>query len=124
MLLRGGTTSTGQRILREDTVQEMTSRQRVGIHDETFQQVIDFGWGVIINSAQYSAGPVPYGFGEHASAETFGHGGAQSSLGLADPAHGLVAVLIANGTPGDAVHQERFHQLTTALYEDLGLARV
>jgi CubicO group peptidase (beta-lactamase class C family) len=121
MLLRHGATRWGVQILREQTVQAMTSRQRSGLRDETFQHVIDFGLGVILNSQRSAAEPVPYGYGPLASPETFGHGGAQSSVGFADPQHALVVIIITNATPGDAPHQQRMQDLTRGLYEDLGL---
>ncbi len=122
MLLRGGQTSSGQAILQAATVQEMTRRQRENQLDHSFQQVIDFGLGLIINSARYGAEIVPYGFGKHASDATFGHGGSQSSIGFADPVNKVIVAAIANGMPGDDLHNRRFHDLNTAIYEDLGLA--
>ncbi|MSQ08090.1 MAG: class A beta-lactamase-related serine hydrolase [Dehalococcoidia bacterium] len=100
---------------------EITSRQRTGMLDETFNHVMDWGLGVIIDSKQYGPG-VPYGFGQHASPRTFGHGGSQSSLGFADPEHGLVVAAIFNGLPGEARHDRRVKRVTAAIYEDLGLA--
>lgn len=122
MLLREGATAYGRQLLSPETIRDMTSRHRTGIHDGTFQHVVDFGLGIIINSSQYGARTVPYGFGLHASADSFGHGGSQSSIGFADPQHQLVVVMIANGYPGDAVHHRRFLELTTQVYEELGLS--
>jgi CubicO group peptidase (beta-lactamase class C family) len=116
MLLAGG-----KNIVLPQSVREMTSRHRVGMYDHTFRHVIDWGLGFIVNSARYGKETVPYGFGDHASEETFGHGGAQSSASFADPAHGLVVAIVWNGTPGEAKHQLRARATLTALYEDLGL---
>lgn len=110
------------RILDGRTVEEMTSRHRVGLFDQTFQHRVDFGLGVLINSNRYGKETVPYGFGRHASDRAFGHGGAQSSIGFADPEHGLAVAAIANGLPGEAQHNRRFRDLCSAIYEDLGLA--
>lgn len=122
MLLRGGTTANGTRLLQPETVEQMTTRQRQGQFDVSFQHVVDFGLGLIINSARYGVETVPYGFGRHASDNAFGHGGAQSSIGFADPQHGLVVAAVANGCPGEELHNERFRELNSAIYEDLGLA--
>ncbi len=122
MLLRGGTTITGQRLLTRETVQAMTQRQRRGMLDGTFRHVLDFGLGLIINSSQYGPETVPYGFGRYASPESFGHGGAQSSIGFADPERQLVVVMIANGCPGELVHNRRFRALANTLYEELEFA--
>jgi CubicO group peptidase (beta-lactamase class C family) len=117
MLLAGG-----ESVLSIASVRELTARQRVGMFDNTFRHVMDWGLGVIVNSNRYGADTVPYGFGRHASGETFGHGGAQSSTSFADPAHGLVVAIAWSGAPGEAKHQERVRDTLTALYEDLGLA--
>lgn len=77
----------------------------------------------MINSAKYGALANPYGYGKHASEETFGHGGMQSSGGFADPRHGLCGAIIFNGLPGEPKHQRRIDGAMTALYEDLGLGR-
>ena len=79
MLRRGGELD-GARLLAPDTVAALTRRQRVGLFDHTFRQTLDWGLGLILNSAHY--GPaIPYQFGPHASPATFGHGGSQSSTG-------------------------------------------
>ena len=56
--------------------------------DVTFKHVVDWGLGTIIDSKRYGVETVPYGYGRYASDATFGHGGSQSSVGFADPAHG------------------------------------
>ncbi len=122
MLLRGGITVDRRQILSVESVKAMTTRQREGKFDRTFQHQLDFGLGLMINSNQYGAETVPYGFGRYASPETFGHGGAQSSIAFADPQHQLVVVAIANGCPGEERHNQRFRELNSAIYEDLGLA--
>jgi CubicO group peptidase (beta-lactamase class C family) len=103
------------------TVEAMVARHRTGMFDHTFKHVMDWGLGFIINSPVPDTG-MPYGFGRHASPRTFGHGGAMSSGGLADPEHGLVAAYIFNGMAGEARHQQRVQALTAAIYEDVGLA--
>jgi CubicO group peptidase (beta-lactamase class C family) len=122
MLLRGGQTGDGKSLLLPQTVAQMTSRQREGLFDATFQHTLDFGLGVIVNSNRYGAETVPYGFGRHASEAAFGHGGAQSSIGFADPQHHLVVAAVANGFPGEELHNQRFRELCSAIYEDLNLA--
>lgn len=122
-LLAGGKTADGEVLLRRETVQAMTSRRREGLKDHTFGQVVDWGLGFLINSAKYGALANPYGYGKHASEDTFGHGGMQSSGGFADPRHGLCGAIIFNGLPGEPKHQRRIDGAMTALYEDLGLGR-
>jgi hypothetical protein len=100
----------------------MTDRHRLGLYDRTFQHKIDFGLGIIIDSNRYGKETVPYGFGRHCSENTFGHGGAQSSIGFCDADHSVIVAAIANGLPGEAQHNRRFRDLNSAIYEDLGLA--
>jgi CubicO group peptidase (beta-lactamase class C family) len=111
----------GGRLLRPQTVETLTARHRVGLMDRTFKHVMDWGLGFIINSNQYGPDTVPYGYGPHASARTFGHGGSQSSTGFCDPEHRLVVAIVLNGTPGEAKHQQRMREILAAIYEDLGL---
>jgi CubicO group peptidase (beta-lactamase class C family) len=119
-MLRGGGEIGGKRILQAQTVAAMTTRQRVGMYDRTFGHMIDWGLGLIINSAHH--GPrVPYQYGPHASRDTFGHGGSQSSVGFCDPQRHLSAAVIFNGRPGEPAHDRRLRAVLGTLYEDLGL---
>ncbi len=111
------------RIISPQTVEAMTARHRVGMLDETFRHVIDWGLGFMINSAMYGWETAPYGFGPHASPRAFGHGGAQSSGAYADPEHQLAVAYVFNGTPGERRHHERIRPLNAAIYEDMGLVR-
>ncbi len=120
MLLAGGERE-GQRVLRPETVASMTSRQRVGRLDETFGMVIDWGLGLMVNSWSYRSAPARYGYGDHASPSTYGHGGQQSSLAFADPRAGLAVALAHNGRPGEPANHRRTQPVITALYEELGL---
>lgn len=125
MLLQGGE-HNGSRILQADTVAKMTHRQRADMLDHTFKQTVDWGLGLAINSAHHAPNQawhrIPYGYGPHASTDTFGHGGAQSSIAFADPKYQLAAAIVFNGMPGEAKHQQRINPILKALYEDLGLA--
>ena len=101
------------RILSPQTVSAMTARHRVGMFDETFRIPIDWGLGFIIDSFIY---------GKHASARSFGHGGARSSVAFVDPEHALVIAAVTNGMAADAKHAYRFSAICSAIYEDLGIA--
>ena len=125
MLLARGERA-GVRVLSSQAVEALTAPHRVGLFDETFRHRMDWGLGIIVNTL--AAGretqlrdTQPYGFGMHASPRAFGHGGWQSSVAIADPEAGLVAVVVTNGTPGEARHARRVRELMTALYADLGL---
>ena len=109
------------RILSPQTAEALVAGHRIGMHDQTFRHVIDWGLGFIRNSNRYGVDTVPYGFGPHASDRTFGHSGAQSSTGFCDPEHGLVVAWACNGMPGEKHHDERLRAIDAAIYEDLGL---
>lgn len=119
-LLEGGTLDGG-RVLSGATVEAVTQRHRQGLMDETFGAVIDWGWGVMVNSRHYTGAPAPYGYGELAGRDAFGHGGARSSVMFADPEHGLAAAFVANGLAREPVHHKRTQPVLSALYRDLGL---
>ena len=114
---------THGRLLKAETLREMTARQREGLFDLSFQHRVDFGLGVIANSARYGEQTVPYGYGRHASESAFGHGGAQCAIGFADPEHELSVAWVVNGLPGEPRHNKRNREVNTAIYEDLGLTR-
>lgn len=120
ILIRGGETGAS-RIARPGTIELFTRRHRTGLYDHTFFHTLDFGLGFIIDSNRHGPETVPYGYGRHSSPETFGHSGAQSSCGFADPAHQLAVAWVMNGLPGERPHQERARGINTAIYEDLGL---
>jgi CubicO group peptidase (beta-lactamase class C family) len=117
-LLRGGSP-----ILSEETTRQFTAAQRIGMVDQTFKAMLDWGFGFMIDSKKY-AGAHPYGYGAHASERTFGHSGNQCSCGFADPVNDIVVVWACNGLPGEKAHQERQHAINTAIYEDLAIAGV
>jgi CubicO group peptidase (beta-lactamase class C family) len=120
MLLNGGELE-GVRIISPQTVEAMTARHRVGMFDHSFKHIMDWGLGFIVNNNQYGVDTVRYGYGPRASWRTFGHSGHRSSVAFADPKHDLAVALVFNGTPNDAVHDQRVRSVLTAIYEDLGL---
>lgn len=110
------------RILSPQAVAAMTARHRTGVHDHTFDHVLDWGLGVIVDSKLYGAETVPYAYGTLSSRRTFGHSGYRSSTGFADPEHALVVAVVMNGMPEPGVHERRIRRVVDALYSDLGLA--
>ena len=106
-------------LLKTSTIDLFTRRQRVGKFDLTFKHRLDWGLGFIVNSNRYGIETAPYGFGRYASEDSFGHGGAQSSMGFADPQRRLAVAWVCNGMPGERRHQQRNRELNSAIYEDL-----
>jgi CubicO group peptidase (beta-lactamase class C family) len=120
MLLAGGSLD-GVTVLRPQTVEAMTARQRVGLVDRTFQRRLDWGLGFVLDSRHYGAETETYGYGSHCSRRVFGHSGYRSSVAFADPEHRLVVALALNGTPDDKTHRQRFDRLISSIYVDLDL---
>lgn len=119
MLLRHGQTADGRELLSSRVLEKCFSRQRAGEFDRTFQHIVDFGLGWIVNSNRYGMQTIPYGFGRYSSDESFGHGGSQCSIGFCDPVRKLVVVWSANGFCGEGQHQRRNRALNEAIYLDL-----
>jgi CubicO group peptidase (beta-lactamase class C family) len=109
------------RILKPGTVGEFTRPHRVGMFDSKFERVVDWGLGFVLRADQSADDPFPYGYGPHASAAAFGHGGRQSVVSFADPKHDLVVAIWFNGMAGDPAHARRNWALLEGLYDDLGL---
>ena len=109
------------KLLRPETVKLMIHRHRDGMFDETFKQTIDWGLGFKLDSKCFNQTD-QYGYGSHASDQTFGHSGNQCSCAFGDPKYQLAVAWCVNGMPGEARHQVRQNQINTAIYEDLSLA--
>ena len=126
MLLAGGVARSDgaapRRLLSPTSVELMTTAQRIGMYDQTFRHTMDWSLGLLTDSNRYGADTVPYGYGPYSSPRAYGHSGSQSSAALADPEHGLVAVTVMNGMPGELAHQRRMRAYHAALYRDLGIA--
>lgn len=113
----------GVRVLAPQTVDAMVTPARVGMVDETFGMVIDWGLGLIVNSFHYRNRPTSYGYGKHASRRAVGHGGRQSSAVFCDPQFDLAVAVCCNGMPGEPGHHRRMQPVLTAIYEDLNLVQ-
>ena len=117
--LLGGGQRNGNRILSPQTVDALATRHTVGLMDRTFNVRLDRGLGVVVDSKQY--GPGADWYGPACSPRTFGHRGYVSSVGFADPEHGLVVALAFNGMTEPTKHDTRIRAALAAIYRDLGL---
>jgi CubicO group peptidase (beta-lactamase class C family) len=122
LLARGAAAPGGDPLLSPPAVEAITARQRTGMFDHTFQHVMDWGLGFVVNSAAYGVDTVPYGYGSRASPRTFGHSGYRSSVAFADAERGLAVAIAWNGTPANDAHERRVRTTLDALYEDLDIA--
>lgn len=111
--------ATGLRVLSPASIQKFLHPSRQGVSDLTFHHIVDFGLGLILDSNQYGASTVPYGFGSRSSRKTFGHGGARSSIGFADPENDLVVALCLIGQVSEPRHQARMRKLLDLLRSEL-----
>ena len=75
MLLNGG-----HPILKRETVELFTSRQRIGVVDQTFKHVVDWGLGFILNSERYGVGRCLMGMGRLRRGRHLGMGGVSRLL--------------------------------------------
>jgi CubicO group peptidase (beta-lactamase class C family) len=112
-MLVGRGTRDGVRILSPITVAAISARHRVGVVDESYGVVMDWGLGLVVDW---------YATGRYSSRRAFGHGGHQSSVAFCDPEHDVVVAVVCNGMPGRDRHSERLDAVASAVYVDLGLA--
>lgn len=102
----------GVRVLSRQAVEAMTARHRVGMFDHSFGAPVDWGLGLIFDT---------WHFGSYNSPRAFGHAGAASSVGFADPEHDLAVGLVFNGMAPPDRHSARMAAVSSAIYRDLGL---
>jgi CubicO group peptidase (beta-lactamase class C family) len=123
-LLRCRGTLDGARILSATTVEALTARHRCGLHDASWNLVLDWGLGLTLDSRMHHGGATHlYGYGRHASPRTFGHSGFRTTTAFCDPDCGLVVACSWNGmVADDAIHSARQNALCEAIYQDLALA--
>lgn len=123
MLRRGGELG-GVRLLSPQGAEALLARHRVGQVDRTFRLALDWGLGVIPNSARRpeDAQDLPYHYGPWASPRAVGHSGNRSSVAFCDPEHQLTVGLWWNALPAEAEHRARTNAVLAALYEELSLA--
>ncbi len=98
----------GARVIDERTVEVMAAIHRRGMKDATFG--LSMPWGLGVQRA----------FTGGTTRRAFGHNGMASSRGLADPEIGLVMVVVCNGLPSYLPNEQRFLDLTDAVYTALG----
>ncbi|GAA2757344.1 serine hydrolase domain-containing protein [Actinopolymorpha rutila] len=104
------------RLCSAGAVAEMTRPQVAGAYDEYLRATVDRGLGFLLRTSY--AG---HTYGPHASPDTYGHGGRNWCVGLADPAHGLAAAVYWNGLADSDLQALRQPATLAALYADLGL---
>ena len=117
-LMLGGVGRNGIRVLEAATVAKFTRRHRVGMYDVGAGHHLRLVPRALC--AHRRGGPQITG--HFSSRETYGHGGSQSSVGFVDPAKKLSVCIVCNTRPGPKHHYERMCEISSAIYQDLGLA--
>ena len=108
MLANGGELD-GVRIMEPATVAEAT-RLHSEANDFSLGMRMRRGLGYVLDDSRMGARPEPgHGLG------TFGHGGAGTSVGFADPALGLAAAYITNGFRASATNNPRLAAMSRAV---------
>ncbi|NBV96096.1 MAG: class A beta-lactamase-related serine hydrolase [Verrucomicrobia bacterium] len=119
LLCDGISPVTGKTVLDSPSLETMTRRWREGEVDMTFGHIVDFGLGIILDGNRYGSSTVPYGFGTASSDQSYGHGGARSSIAFADPENHLALAVCLIGLVPENVHQPRMRVLLDQLRSDL-----
>ncbi len=106
MLEQGGALD-GVRLLREDTVADMTRVHASTEQDWTSHLPSSYGLGVLVGGV----------FAPYDRAGVFGHGGQQSTISYADPSLGLAVAYVTNGLHDPLVVQLRTEEMAQAIAE-------
>ncbi len=106
-MMVGGGCLDGTRILRPETIAEVTALQVEGM-DHTLERRVRRSLGLSIADGRM-------GSPERMSAGTFGHGGAGTSVGWADPDLGLAVGFITNGFRAEASNTRRLSAVSQAV---------
>lgn len=108
VLVAGGVTREGRRLLREETVRAYTARAVFGL-DRANRVPMTVGRGFLVGA------PWPSFYGGWGTSGCFGHAGALDTLAFGDHATGLAAALVTNGSGGNMDFLRRFRPLVSAL---------
>ena len=91
----------GKRILKKETVAMFTATHRQGMVDRsnsvTFGTEVSPSWGLGFMKGSDGDDPVSLRFGRQSTADSYGHGGAMTSISFVEPGLDLVVVIVTNG---------------------------
>ena len=106
-MMAGGGSLDGTRIFNRDTVTEVTGLQVEGM-DHTLEREVRRTLGMVLAD-------IRMGTPEQRSTKTFGHGGAGTSVGWADPESGLAMAYITNGFRAEQSNMHRLSSISQAV---------
>ena len=104
-MLVGGGALDGARVLNSDTVTEVTGLQVEGM-DHTLERQVRRTLGLVLADRRM-------GSADQLNPKSFGHAGAGTSVGWADPESGLAMAYITNGFRVEQSNMERPFQRFT-----------
>ena len=108
-MMGNGGTLDGVRVLKSETVEEVTRLQVEGI-DHSLGQYMRRGLGLVLADQRMGASGL-------VGRRTFGHGGAGTSVGWADPELGLAVAFITNGFRCNGTNNPRLAAISQAVRE-------
>ena len=106
-MMAGGGALNGTRILKPDTVSEVTELQSEGM-DHTLERNVSRSLGLAL-------GDIRMGGADNVTIKSFGHGGAGTSVGWADPDAGLAVAFITNGFRAEQSNTPRLSAISQAV---------
>ena len=116
MLLAGGTTADGTRLIRSDTLERYLTRNVKGF-DRTLRSILVVGRGFLLGWL----GPHPYGGWD--SRSCVGHGGGFCAVVFGDRSTDAAIAMVTNGNRGLWDVQRRFAPLSNAIRRGVQRAR-
>jgi CubicO group peptidase (beta-lactamase class C family) len=108
LLLAGGVTRSGRRLVREETLRQYTTRQTSG-RDRITGAYVVLGRGFALGWA------LPHLYGYWGSSRCYGHAGGFGCIGFADPDTGVAAAILTNANRSLADMLRRFPPLSHRL---------
>ena len=112
MILAGGTTADGTRLIRQEMLERYITRNVAGF-DRVLQSYLILGRGFLLGWL----GPHPYGWWD--TRECVGHGGGFCTVAFADRRTGAAIAMVTNGNKGFGDILRRFAPLSSAIRRSL-----
>ena len=106
-MMAGGGSLDGARVFKSDTVTEVTGLQVEGM-DHTLEREVRRTLGMALADSRM-------GSSEQLTSKSFGHGGAGTSVGWADPQSGLAMAYITNGFRAEESNSQRLSSISQAV---------
>jgi CubicO group peptidase (beta-lactamase class C family) len=113
VLVNGGSTADGTRVLRPETVEMATTVRTDPVKHRDAVNDIPVNRGLAVVVAGDDGNAELRGFGRGASPRAFGHGGAGGQIGWGDPESGISVGFVTNGFRGEQEIRARGRTIST-----------